>query len=45
MKKKWYGKVKMKEVVTDVEVENDVDLSFSLASKYLPVVYLSLIHI
>ena len=29
----------MKEVVTDVEVENDVDLSFSLASKYLPVVY------
>ena len=39
MKKKWYGKVKMKEVVTDVEVENDVDLSFSLASKYLPVVY------
>ena len=39
MKKKWYGKVKMKEVVTDVEVENDVDLSFALSSKYLPVVY------
>ena len=33
MKKKWYGKVKMKEVVTDVEVENDVDLSFALSSK------------
>ena len=39
MKKKWYGKVKMKEVITDVEVENDVDLSFSLSSKFLPVVY------
>ena len=39
MKKKWYGKVKMQEVVTDVEVENDVDLSFSLSSKYLPVIY------
>ena len=39
MKSKWYGKVKMKEVITDVEVENDVDLSFSLASKFLPVVY------
>ena len=39
MKKKWYGKVKMKEVITDVEVENDVDLNFSLTSKYLPVVY------
>ena len=39
MKKKWYGKVKMQEVTTDVEVENDVDLSFSLSSKYLPVIY------
>ena len=39
MKKKWYGKVKMKEVVEDIEVENDVDLSFSLSSKYLPVIY------
>ena len=39
MKKKWFGKVKMQEVVTDIEVENDVDLSFSLSSKYLPVVY------
>ena len=39
MKKKWYGKVKMQEIVTDVEVENDVDLSFSLSSKYLPVIY------
>ena len=39
MKKKWYGKVKMKEITTDVEVENDVDLNFSLASKFLPVVY------
>ena len=29
----------MKEVITDVEVENDVDLSFSLSSKFLPVVY------
>ena len=38
-KQKWYGKVKTKEVITDVEVENDVDLSFSLTSKYLPVVY------
>ena len=39
MKKKWYGKVKMQEVTTDIEVENDVDLSFSLSSKYLPVIY------
>ena len=39
MKKKWYGKVKMSEVVTDVDVENEVDLSFSLSSKYLPVIY------
>jgi len=39
MKKKWYGKVKMTSYMEDVQVENDVNLNFSLQSAFLPVVY------
>ncbi len=39
VKKKWYGKVKMKEVpYTHIE-DHDVDLNVYLSGKYLPVVY------
>ena len=38
-KKKWYGKVKVSTWLEDVEVERDVNLNFSLASKTVPVVY------
>ena len=39
MKKKWYGKVKMTSYMEDVEVENDVNLNFSLQASFLPIVY------
>ena len=39
MKKKWYGKVKMKTWMEDVEVDRDVNLNFSLQAAFLPVVY------
>ena len=39
MKKKWYGKVKMKTWMEDVEVDRDVNLNFSLQAAFLPVIY------
>ena len=39
MKKKWYGKVKMKTYMEDVETEEDVNLDFALSSKFIPLVY------
>ena len=38
-KKKWFGKVKIKTWMEDVEVERDVNLNFSLSGKTIPVVY------
>ena len=38
-KKKWYGKVKVKTYMEDVEVERDVNLNFSLQGKTIPIVY------